>query len=367
MTSMATNTAIEGCNSADKHGGEDSAIPQLDPEDIKAIEDWVKKDSCLKIMVTGETGAGKSTILNAIIGQKVFKTDDEDKQRVTTEVSEYRYYDNKLKIEIIAIDCPGLHDGTHNEDKYIQQMKAMIDKYEGLDLLLYCQDINETRADFEKKIDMIARLTHGLGREIWKHALFVLTHANVYEKQLKERFPCADSRNAEFKKKKEEWKKVIEDVMTECNIECNVKVCAAGSRSPKLFNHEYWLSDLWAAAIEVLDENAALALLRFNQFRMIDPLKAVLKPEHFKADIDEQPIVMTSAVLKALGIAGATGGTGAAIGAAVGATIGGVVSLGPAAGAGYLIGGYVGAVVGSSIGGAILVLYNRRKAKEAII
>ena len=195
---------------------------------------------------------------------------------------------------------------------------------------------------------------------------FVLTFANIYEKRLKQHYKQADV-SAQFKQKKREWEIQIGETLKNCGIdldECHIKVCAAGFKQPQLCGKPYWLSDLWATAYRVQDENGALALLRLNQSRVV---KNAPK-ESFNQDLHAQPLVMTKKLEKILFGALGVGTMGTTAGAAIGATIGavfiGVISFGPAAGAGLVIGGVVGAAIGSAIGGAILTLYHKRKDKK---
>ena len=353
-------------------------ILELDPEDKKDFEEWIQVTSKLRIMVAGETGVGKSTLLNGLVGQEVCEVGRKDKQRVTTKVSEFNC--QKDGIDIIAIDCPGLHDGTDNDDQYVRDMKGMIDSHDGIDLMLYCKRMDDTRAsaadsesDVKSDADIIRKLSDGLGKEIWEHTLFVLTFANVYEKMLKQRLHPGEVQAA-FKDRKDAWKKEIQKAMKACEVEYGrVKVCAAGHKKPQLCGSQYWLSDFWATAYEVQDENGAFALLRLNKKRMVDLDAAEAQCQATsKEELHRQPIVMTDKVKKALGAVGVgTGaGVGTAIGATVGATIGavgiGVVSFGPAAGIGLVLGGAIGAAVGTAIGGSILALYKLHKAKKAL-
>ena len=158
-------------------------------------------------------------------------------------------------------------------------------------------------------------------------------------------------------------------------MKCDVKVCPAGHKKPQLCGRPYWLSDFWASACNVLKKNrgnekAAAALVLLNQSRLVQEEAVASREEDFKRDLEDQPIVLTSKVKKALGITGLIGAAGGATvaGAAIGATIGalciGVVSFGPAAGAGLVIGGVIGAAVGHAVGGTIVGLYLRHKEKK---
>ena len=63
----------------------------------------------------------------------------------------------------------------------------------------------------------------------------------------------------------------IGDTLKKCGIdegECSIKVCAAGFKQPELCGKPHWLSDFWASAYKIQDENGALALLCLNQSRM---------------------------------------------------------------------------------------------------
>ena len=342
-------------------------ILHLDPSDKEGVEELFREGSKIRIMAIGETGVGKSTLLNGLIGKTIFEAGRKTKQAVTKHVTPYEHH-TEDGAQIIVIDCPGLLDGSGNEDEYIQEMNKNIQVYDGIDLILYCRRMDSTRAHTNVDMQIITKLTKDLtlGQGMWQHTLFVLTFGNVYEKTLRRGKPR--DVNKDFKKREQEWKNILQEVMMKCNVECNVKVCAAGDElSQQLCGEQYWLSTFWASACEVLDECGKLALLRLTSSRFRHESDVALDTEAFKTTIEKQPIILTDRVKKALGIT-ATGGAFAAGGAALGATIGavfiGVISFGPAAGAGLVIGGFIGATVGSTLGGAIVHLYERRKSKK---
>lgn len=352
----------------------------IDPKDRKDWEEFIKEANKIRILVTGASGVGKSTLLNGLIGKEIFKTGDE-LDRVTTQVTEYKFQ-SEYGVEIIVFDSPGLHDGlgAAQEKKYVQEMLKKIKAHDGIDLILYCKQMDVTNASDVVERDIIQKLTEGLGKlkddrgkrssigkDIWHRSLFVLTFANVYEKSLQ----AKDERNIEkmFKKKIEQWRELYKRALNGCGIHVPVRVCPAGYLNPKLCGSEHWVTDFWLAAFEAMAESGhgALALLRINQHRMVEsaPADGYQKPEDQKIVLTEK---IKSALLPKVAGLSAAGAAGAATGAAIGATIGavfiGVVSFGPAAGVGLVLGGAIGGAIGAAVGGGVLKAWERHKAKK---
>jgi predicted GTPase len=352
----------------------------LDPKDRKDWDEFIKEANKIRILVTGASGVGKSTLLNALIGKKVFETGDE-LDRVTTQVTVHKFQ-SEYGIEIVVFDSPGLHDGggAAQEKTYVTEMLKKIKAHDGIDLILYCKQMDVTNADVTVEKDIIQKLTEGLGKlkddrgnkksigkDIWLRSLFVLTFANVYEKELQ----AKDQPNTEraFKKKIEQWRELYKSALNGCGIHVPVRVCPAGYLNPNLCESEHWVTDFWLAAFEAMAESGhgALALLRINQHRMVEsaPAGGWEKPENHKIVLTEK---IKSALLPKVAGLSAAGAAGAATGAVVGATIGavfiGVVSFGPAAGVGLLLGGAIGGAIGAAVGGGVLKAWERHKAKK---
>ena len=356
----------------------DYAQRQLSPKEKKDFEELIKKADRIRILVTGKTGDGKSTLLNGLIGKKVFETGRANLDRVTKQVDEYKF--KERGVEIIVFDSPGFHDGLDNEKEYVEGMVKKITQYGGVDLILYCKRMDTAVADIDKEKMIIKKLQDGIGdlvddngkkigKDIWRRCLFVLTFANVYEKSLHSQGEKNVSKD--FNKKIEEWKGVFKAALNGSGIRVPIKVCVAGYKQPKLCKSEHWVSDFWAEAFEALidSETGALTLLRLSHDRIVEAQaessQEPMEPEDHKIVLTEK---LKNTFEKYAAGAGVAGGVGAVTGAAVGATIGavaiGVLSFGPAAGAGLIIGGAIGAVVGSAVGGGILKVYHRHKSRK---
>ena len=95
---------------------------------------------------------------------------------VTTEVD---YVDHNINdVNVRVIDIPGLYGLQHKKDEALEILgilKALTQGKE--DVVFFCMDISK-RVDIldEQNIDS---LHNTYGEKIWKHTIFVLTHADV--------------------------------------------------------------------------------------------------------------------------------------------------------------------------------------------
>ena len=125
----------------------------------------------LRLLVTGKTGEGKSTLVNGILGEEV-AVEGADSTKSTAKVEEFKRMIHGVPVTVF--DSPGLQDITENEDEYLQQMQ---EKCKTLSLVLYCTKMGTTRLKVEDK-NAIRKLTGAFGEEFWKFSVLVLTFAN---------------------------------------------------------------------------------------------------------------------------------------------------------------------------------------------
>lgn len=216
---------------------------------LQAFQSLLSDRNSVSMFVTGKTGVGKSSLINGIIGKEVAE-EGETLDRDTTEVQDFsfKYHD----VDITIWDSPGLQDGLDKEEVYIRDMQSK--GCANTDLMLYCANMSDKRFRKEDE-DAVRKLTIGLGEDIWKHAIFVLTFANdVHAKP--ERGPkklTAEEdlqRNREFfKSRLEEWKNKLSAALVNAgvdpNVAANIPAVPAGYDGEQaLPDRDNWLSPL---------------------------------------------------------------------------------------------------------------------------
>lgn len=133
------------------------AIPESE-QDIKRFKFLTEDANDIRIAVFGKYNHGKSTLLNAIIGEEVFKTSDK-RQTIKNQTHQHG--------NIIWVDTPGLDaDVTESDDREAKDgafttadalflvhniNSGELDKYE----IKYYQDLIKQKNNYKKKLFLI--------------------------------------------------------------------------------------------------------------------------------------------------------------------------------------------------------------------
>lgn len=157
-----------GCS--DDNGAEmldDSALLQL-----KELFNY-QVGKHLRVLLTGKTGTGKSTLVNGILGAEVAESSVGVVlgQGMTTGVLEYRQVVNG--VELTVWDSPGLQDGTPSEAEYLELIAKQCGQR---DIVLYC--ISMVHSRFVKgsmDIQAMIKLTEKFGEEFWSNCVLLPT------------------------------------------------------------------------------------------------------------------------------------------------------------------------------------------------
>jgi len=355
--------------------------------DFVDLKDYIESGkNSLKFVVSGKMGAGKSSLINGLIGKNLAK-EAVSPFSVTAEIEGYKLaikttdksIDKTVNVEIM--DCPGLGDPVNDEEANFTEISKHC---RDADLLIYCLDmrLRMTSADTTG----MKEFTQRVGPDVWKNAMFVLTFANEAVPFIPkprgwlETFTfgyygsAGDSeRKEKFKALLAQWEEVIpkflrDKVKLPEDLVESVSIIPAGYGKFPPPDRTDWFTQFWFTAFAKSKEEAQPALIGINLHRF-----QVISPDDKKSvqrnlNNDELPINIPVTAGKATGAvaAGTTGGAslGALIGAAVGLLGGPVcVSAGALIGAG--IGAAGGGTTGTAAGLAVIITAIRKHASKA--
>ena len=247
---------------------------------------WSKNHGELRILVTGKTGQGKSTLINGILGDEV-AIEGACATRCTTKVAGFAKVIHGVPIKVF--DSPGLQDRTANEEEYIQSMR---DECKELSLVLYCTKMVNTRLTDDDKHAM-KKLTKAFKEKFWKYVVFVLTFANMEncyrkdnrDKDVKE--PDSDDEEGwdalikqRFEGRLKLWEEelklfLIKEVGVNWKIAEKIPVIPTGDYVPvhkktnpmRLPDRDDWFNSFWTTCcLRVKDQKL---FLQINQDRMV--------------------------------------------------------------------------------------------------
>ena len=231
---------------------------------------WWENSNSINILITGKTGTGKSTLVNAITGKPGFAQVGRSLKPETVDVTAY-----EAEVEgilVVVWDSPGLQDGLEKEEAYLQSIEMSCRN--NVDLFIYCVSMTENRfLEGSRDIEAMAKLTDKLGKGIWNNAIFILTCANKFITKTKSTMPPGSDENKIkeiFKKRLECWKiDVKECLRTRLKLPADtiekLPIVPAGKIGKPFFTGDYpWLSTLWMESLLATKRDAQPALIKMN-------------------------------------------------------------------------------------------------------
>ena len=290
----------------------------LNEEEVKEIQETVQRlserEEPINILVIGPTGAGKSTLINALLGDAVAEEGAGAKAvQSEVEVHEGEYEGIKLRV----YDTTGFNDTRGKSGESIVREIAEAGKF---DLILICVRM-DSRADGGLK-KMFEILRENLRSEMWDRSVIVLTFTNAFlqQRSIKKAPNKAEIVRSEIEEFQGHVHGYLSNKLKKETID-KIPFCIAGEEDErKLPTTDDWLKELWDQCIRRSSEDAGKFLKLIAKYRI------------------------------ALVEAGAVGG-GTTVGAVVGGAIGGAVgSVVP------VTGNIAGAVLGAGIGAGLAAI-----------
>ena len=232
-----------------------------------AIRGWLSsalgsRKRTLGIVVLGESGVGKSSLVNGLLGKEVAIVG----KKLDSATSKLEKYELLVSgINVTVWDTPGF--GIEEEDVDVATMRQIKAQCK-IDLFLFCVKMSDTRWPMRHDKFTVEMMAEVFGKKIWQYCQFVLTFANKVENDLgafKETISLFEG-------------KLVDALTTKGSMAPGQKVNIVPTGDPRirpdntleLPGIKDWFDNFWFECCSNIRQSALPTLIKVNMHRMHD-------------------------------------------------------------------------------------------------
>ena len=222
----------------------------MDPFPTKVytfLQDCKARKRNIKILVIGDCGSGKTTLVNNLLGEEIAQ------EQAPSILSTFQGVFQGVPVSVH--ETSGLENPDAEGDmEFKKDMRSLL-RGGNVDVIIYCLKATETRMR-DSLVNSLRRY-HNMGLD-WRKTVIALTFADVLPIPRHVRQERSYDPARYFNARVAEWKQTLEQTLTS-RIEVSIELArelkvvpTTGDPGEELLNHEKWFGQMWSNVVDAI-------------------------------------------------------------------------------------------------------------------